>query len=234
MVSERTVIRMLLNCHNLNTIVSVFLDSWQYILTELIVCAHLFGILSHSDMALVYKQRRLVGLELCLLPFIRFGIPNLCREYLCLLILNHTSSPSRDTFTHSTVPIYMHLEQIAMLDSFLREFQLPIASLVNTLSAITLALGPAIEVAYQINCSSVRSPFTEHPSTLCLVQAIVFMSVSKIRKFCLSIISQRVEFPQSMVVTSLDSLFVRLKISIIFNQSNMFNFGLGVFSLCLF
>ena len=128
----------------------------------------------------------------------------------------------------------MHLEQIAMLDSLLREFQFPIASIVNTLSAITLALGPAIEVAYQINCSSVRSPFTEHPSTLCLVQAIVFMSVSKIRKFCLSIISQRVEFPQSMAVTSLDSLFVRLKISIILNQSNMFNFGLGVFSLCLF
>ena len=74
MVSERTIIRMLLNGHNLNTIVSVLLDSRQYILTEL----YLFGILRHSDMALVDEKRRLVGLKLGLLPFIRLGVPNLC------------------------------------------------------------------------------------------------------------------------------------------------------------
>ena len=78
MVSERTIIRMLLNGHNLNTIVSVLLDSRQYILTELIVCSYLFGILRHSDMALVDEKRRLVGLKLGLLPFIRLGVPNLC------------------------------------------------------------------------------------------------------------------------------------------------------------
>ena len=84
----------------------------------------------------------------------------------------------------------MHLEEVAMFDSLFRKFQLPIASLIDTLCAITFAFSPSVEVAYKIYCSSIRCPFAEHPSALCFVQTIILMSIGKIRKFCLSIICQ--------------------------------------------
>ena len=53
MIPEGTIIRMLLNGHDLDTIVSVFDNSRKHILAKLIVGPDFLGILRHSDVALV-------------------------------------------------------------------------------------------------------------------------------------------------------------------------------------
>ena len=69
---------MLLDSHHLNGIIAVFLHTWQNVLGEFLVGSHLLGILSHTHMAFVDKQRRLVGLKGFLLEDIGLlGIPYL-------------------------------------------------------------------------------------------------------------------------------------------------------------
>ena len=223
MIAERSVIRMLLNGHNLNAVISVCLDTGQHVLTKLVVRAHLLCVLRHTDVAFIYKQRRLCRLKRLLLPFILLlRIPYLCGEYLCLLVLHHAVTPCRYSFAMTAVPIDVHLVEVAMLDGLSRELQLPVAMLVKALCLILVRFLPSVEVANEINLCGVRSPLTEHPSACGLMQSVIFVSVGKIGKVLLAVVCQVVKFPQRMIMTSLYSVLVRLQVSVILHQSDMF------------
>ena len=223
MIAEGSVIRMFLDGHNLNAVISVCLDTGQHVLTKLVVRAHLLSVLRHTDVAFIYKQRRLCRLKRFLLPFILFlRIPYLCGEYLCLLVLHHAVTPCRYSFAMTAVPIDVHLVEVAMLDGLSRELQLPVAMLVKALCLILVRFLPSVEVANEINLCGVRSPLTEHPSACGLMQSVIFVSVGKIGKVLLAVVCQVVKFPQRMIMTSLYSVLVRLQISVILHQSDMF------------
>ena len=97
-------------------------------------------------MALIDEQRSGVRLEGLLLPLVRLRTPYLRRENLGLLMLNHTVSPCRDTLAFSTFPVHLHLEEVAVLHCLFREFQLPVAGALDTLSTILRAFLPAVEI----------------------------------------------------------------------------------------
>ena len=179
-IAEGSIIRMLLDSHDLNAVVTILNDTWQHLLLELGVGSNLLSILSHSDMALIDEQRSGVWLEGLLLPLVRLRAPNLRREYLGLLILNHTVSPCRDTLAFSTFPVHLHLEEITVLHCLFREFQLPVAGTLDTLGTILRAFLPAVEITDEIDICSIWRPLAEHPSLLRLVQSEVVVSVGEI------------------------------------------------------
>ena len=212
MITEAAIIRMLLNSHHLNGIVAVLLDARQHILSKLLIGTHLLGILTHTHVALVNQQRRLIGLEGLFLPYIRFlWVPHLGRENLRLVILYHTTAPSGNTLTLATVPVYLHLVQLSMLQGFFREFQFPVACSFNTLTAIFLCFLPIVEITNQIDIRSIGSPLTEHPSLRQLMQTKIKMTRGKLRQSLLTVTSQLTYFPQGMIMTATNRAFKRFK-----------------------
>ena len=118
MVAERAIIGMLLDGHDLDAVVSVFDDTWEHIVLELCVGAYLLSVLSHTDVALVDEQRIDIGLEFFLLPYVRLlRVPHLCGEDFGVLVLHHASGPCGDTLPLASVPVHMHLIEVAVLDS---------------------------------------------------------------------------------------------------------------------
>ena len=166
MITERTIVRMLLNSHHLNAIITILDDTRQHILTELIVCAHLLRILSHAYMALVDKQRTFLWFEVLLFEIIFLsGVPYLSRKDVRLFVLHNATTPSRNTLTLATVPLYLHLVKLTMLQVAFAQLQFPVTSTLNTLTFKLLILLPIIKITNQINLRSIRGPLTEHPST---------------------------------------------------------------------
>jgi ABC-type dipeptide/oligopeptide/nickel transport system ATPase component len=85
--AKGAIIRMLLDSHNLNAVVTILDDTWQHILLKFCISANLLSILCHTDMTFIDEQRCHIWSEGFLLPFIWFRIPNLSRENLGLVVL---------------------------------------------------------------------------------------------------------------------------------------------------
>ena len=221
-IAEGSIIRMLLDSHDLNAVVTILNDTWQHLLLKLSVGTNLLCILSHSDMALIDEQRSGARLEGLLLPLVRLRAPYLRRENLGLLILNHTVSPCRDTLAFSTFPVHLHLEEITVLHCLFREFQLPVAGTLDTLSTILRAFLPAVEIADEIDICSIWRPLAEHPSLLRLVQSEVVVSVGEIAERNLAVTGKLVEFPKRMLMSSYDSRLKVCQIWIVLHESDMF------------
>ena len=223
MIAERTIIWVLLNSHYLNTVVTILDYTRQDILAELVICAHLLGIFAHSDVALIYEQRVLVWLERLLFPLILLlWSPNLSRENLCLLVLHHSISPCRYALALSTVPLNVHLEQVAVLHCFLREFQFPVACTLNALCLVFLVFLPVVEITNKIYLSCIRCPLAEYPSSACVaMKTIINIAVCKVVKSLLAVLRQLVYLPCSMVVTSTNSVFERFQIAVVLHETYM-------------
>jgi hypothetical protein len=73
MISKRAIIRMLLDGHQLKAIVAIGYNPRKHIQAKLIICAHLFGVLTHADMAFVDEKRVLVGAKTFFLELIGLG-----------------------------------------------------------------------------------------------------------------------------------------------------------------
>ena len=172
---------MLLDSHHLNGVVAVLFYTRQHILGEFLVGADFLGILSHSHVALVNQQRRLVGLESLFLPLVGFlGVPHLRRENLRLVVLHYATAPSGNTLAFSPIPLHLHLVKLAVLQGFFAEFQLPVVGTGNTLATVLFGLLPVIEVANQIDVGSVGRPLTEHPALGQLVETEIQVTGSKV------------------------------------------------------
>ena len=216
---------MLLYSHDLYAVVAIGYHAWQHVLTKLIVCAHTFTILRHAYMTLINEQRRLTWAELLFLPYIWLaGVPYLCREYLCLLILHYTGSPCRNTLARPSFPVDVHLIQVAMFHGFFAEFQLPVACPWNTLGLISFLFLPAIEVAYEEYACGIWGPLSEHPPTGFLVQTIIIVAIGEVGQCTLAITRKLIQFPQRMVVPACYRTLKRLKIRVVLHYTYMFGF----------
>ena len=118
MITERTIIRMFLNSHNLNGIISFLRNTGQHHTTEFVVTANFLFIRSHTDMTFINHQRISLCTEHLLSEPVRIlRFPDLCTEYLCLLILYHTVGPCRYAFSFTAIPTDFQFIQITMLYS---------------------------------------------------------------------------------------------------------------------
>ena len=221
-VAEGAVVRMLLDSHDLDAVVTVLNDTWQHVFLEFRVGAHLLGILSHSDVALVDEQRSGARLEGLLLPLVRFRAPHLCRENLGLLVLNHTVGPCRDSLAFSAFPVHLHLEEVAVLHRLLRHLELPVACALDALGAIFRRFLPVVEVTNQIDVGSIRCPLAEHPTLLGLVQSEVVVSVGKVAERNLTVAGKLAQFPECMFMTAYDGWLKVCQVWVVLYQSYMF------------
>ena len=174
---------MLLNSHYLYAVISLLDDAWKDVLTEFSISAYFLGILSHTNVALVDKKRCSIWLKGLFLPLIfLFRSPYLSREYLCLIILYHTTNPCRNTFTLTTRPLYKHLVKVTMFQSRLRKFYLPVLSILILLEGILRGFLPVVEIADEEDFCCIRCPLTENPLTfLCAMQTIIEIACCKVR-----------------------------------------------------
>ena len=193
----------------------------QDVVLELRIGTYLLGILGHTHVALIDEQRVLLGLEVLFLPDVRFRIPNLSGEYLRIVVLHHAAAPCWDALALATVPLHLHLIELAVLNGLLRELQLPVASTLNALAPEFLILRPVVEVADQIDVSSIRSPLTEHPALRKFMKSEIEMTRSKICQFLLSVLCQLVQFPECMVMTSADGTLEGLQPRVVLHQAYM-------------
>ena len=196
MVAEGTIIRMLLDSHDLNGIITVLCNARQHIVLELCICSYFLCILTHADVALVDEQRILLGLEARFFPHIGHGrIPHLGREDFCIVVLHHATTPGRYPLAFASIPFHLHLIELPMLEVFVAQAQLPVASAFNALATVVLIFLPVVEIANEIDIGRIGSPFTEHPSTAQLMKSEIEMTGSKVRKFLLAVLRQLVQFP---------------------------------------
>src|SRR5574344_22591 len=170
MIAERTVIRMLLYGHNLYTVVTVLDDTGKYVFFEFTIGTDLFSILRHTYMTFVYHKRSDIRFEFLFLECIcRFGIPYLCREYFGIIILNYSLGPCRYTFSFTSVPVDMHLIQVAMFHRILTQLDFPVACPGYTFQFILIRFYPVVEITDKINIRGIGSPLAKHPSFISLM-----------------------------------------------------------------
>ena len=128
-ITKATIIRMLSNRHNLNAVVAIGNYAWQHILAKFVISTYFLGILCHTNVALVDKERSTFRTEVYLFPFISlFRTPYLCAKNLCIFVLHHTLCPCRHAFTLSPIPMNRQFIQVKMLQHLRRKFQFPITS----------------------------------------------------------------------------------------------------------
>ena len=128
MIAEGAVVRMFLNSHYLDGVITVGRDARKCLLPEFIVCAESFLILCHTDMALIYKERLHIRGEFLYLEFVRLlRIINFGRENLCHVVLHYSCGVSRDSFPLAAIPADKHLVEVSVVEGILGKTQLPIA-----------------------------------------------------------------------------------------------------------
>ena len=136
-IAKRAIIGMFLYSHHLNAVVSILDDTRQHIVLKLRIGSNLFCILPHAYVTLINEQRALLGLEVLFLEFVfLLWIPNLCREYLCVIVLNHAAAPCRNAFAFATIPTNLHLVEVAVLHGLFRQLQFPVARALNALALV--------------------------------------------------------------------------------------------------
>ena len=184
MVSEAAVVWMLLDGHDLDAVVTIFVYAGQDVLTELVVRSHAFLVLCHTDMAFVDEQRRGIRAEFLHLPLVGFltGHPHLCREYLRIGILHHTGSPCGYAFALSPFPTDEEFVQLSVLQALGRQFDFPgTVALGDAFHRITRFGFPVVEFADDINLGGVGSPLTQEPFLVLKMQSEVQVTRSEIR-----------------------------------------------------
>ena len=225
MIAEAAIVRVLLDSHNLNGIVTVSLYAWQNVLFELSVSADLLSILCHTDMAFIDEQRIDVRLEVVIIPLEGlFRIPDLCGEDFGLFVLHNTRCPSGNTLAAAAVPVNLHLEEVAVLHCLLRQVDFPVAGTRNLLEAIRFFFLPAIEIANQEDSGSIWCPLTENPTIISLVKTKIEVTRSKFRKRTFAVLCELVDLPDCMVMTTMNCALEWFKPRIICHQTDVFNF----------
>ncbi len=108
---------MFLDSHKLYCVVAILGDTGQHVTAEFVVGADTLLVLAHADVRLVDEKRLGVGGEFLYLELIgMFRSVDLGREDLGVVVLNHAARVGGQTFAVATIPIYMELEEVSVVD----------------------------------------------------------------------------------------------------------------------
>ena len=181
LIAERTVIRMLLDAHQLDGVIPQLGNAGQDIRPELIERRHPAVLHAHAHMRLV-NQRMLDGRGFRIFPLVPFfRFPHLRRKQLGHVVLHHPPHISRNPFTGSSLPFYPQLIEHPVPQRLRRQPQFPHAAR-QRLQAECLTPLPSVRFPNQVNCRSVGRPFAEHPALLRPMQTKIQMIVENVRQ----------------------------------------------------
>ena len=175
LIAERAVVRVLLQRHNLQNVVSQGLDPWKHGSPELLEAGHflLFG--AHAYVTLVNQRMRALA-RIAVFPLVWFRIPNLGTEDLRFRVLHHPRRICRKPFSSTSGPLYPELVQISVMKADSRQPDLPV-TLAHRLQGITVGALPIVEFPDKIDTAGIRRPFAQNPFGSFLMQRVVKMVV---------------------------------------------------------
>ena len=155
---------MLLNSHNLYSVITILRHTRQHVLPELIIGTNFLLIRTHTNMAFINQKGRFFRLKFPVFKFIwDLWIPYLGTKDLCFRILNYPTYPSRNTLARTAIPLNQQLEQVTMTQKLFGQRYFP-----NTIrflfQLIFFILLPIVERTDQINSCGVGGPFPEYPT----------------------------------------------------------------------
>ena len=217
MVSERAVIGVLLDGHDLDAVIAQFVNTRQHISTELFVGIHFLLLGGHTDMAFVdIETAFLFDFLSAMFPLV-FGFgPHLSREDLRLLILHDAADVRRDTLSVTAVPFDEQFVHLAVRHGVLRQDRFP-HTVADGLETIGFVLGPVIHIALDIDGGGIRCPFAEHPSFIGMMKTEIEVTGSPLGKGFAS--GQFRLFIAGIVSAGLKGAFVGLQIRIVLDDS---------------
>lgn len=95
MISERCVIGVLLNSHELNVVVACFLNTVEIVVCKITVCAHATKLLGHANMCFINSHTLFWCLDWSFVSPHKFlfGIPPEAIIEECLRVLNRHTRP---------------------------------------------------------------------------------------------------------------------------------------------
>ena len=118
LISEGTIIRMLLKSHYLQRIIAHISHMRQYILCKIPERGNSQLLPCHTYMGLI-DERILHLLRKFMFPLIWFlRSPYLCSKQICLFVLDTSCCICRQTLALSAIPFHIPFEQIAMFHTF--------------------------------------------------------------------------------------------------------------------
>ena len=171
MVSERTVVRVLLDSHYLDAVITQFGDTRQYVTTELLVRIDFLLLGRHTNMTFVDIQPAFLFEFLTFVLPLELGfVPYLGGEDFRLLVLYHAAHIRRDTLSVTAVPLHEQFVHLTVLHSTLRQLGFPHA-VTNRLQTIVLVFLPTVHVAFDVDGGRIRCPLTKHPTLFGVMQA---------------------------------------------------------------
>ena len=101
---------MLLNGHNLDSVISQVDDAWQHLGAEFIIGANRLLLLRHADVALIDEQRVAAWLETACAPLIGLlGRPHLSGKDMGRGVLHHARGVGRDALALASAPVHDEL-----------------------------------------------------------------------------------------------------------------------------
>ena len=177
LIAERSIVRMFLEGHYLEGVISQIGHLRQHIQAEFLKCSDLFLFRCHTDMAFIDKRMSpLAGSRV--LPFVFFErIPYLGTEGLGNRVLDGTCQISRKSLCTTAFPLDVKFVQGSVFKEHCRKDNLPVSAS-QRLQSISFSALPVIELTYQIYLRSIGCPLAEYPVALAVtMQAIVHMIV---------------------------------------------------------
>ena len=206
LIAERSVIRMFLKSHYLESIIPEISNLRKDIESEFLECTHLLLLCGHSYMAFVNERMRTPAGP-AVLPLIRLRIPHLGTELLCDRILHGSGRISRDSFRTAARPLDVQLIKRTVVKKHLRQHNLPVTT-AKRLQCIRLTAFPVIEITYKVYLCGVRGKLAEHPVTfIILMHAIIDMIVYSFRQR--TIYGIPLLKVKNHLVTPVDDVFIR-------------------------
>ena len=179
LIAKGTVIRMLLNCHQLYCIVAKFPDARQYIVREFPVCADSFPVLAHTDMRLINQRRiRFLFDKLRVRPGILLRIPYLCAECFGFILHCHACAVGRqpcEPFLAAADPQFHKLPVFQAVRSLQRYLPYAVFSPVKRMALLI----PFIEFTEKVHFVGAGHPFPEDPSGPRTVKTEIQIAVGK-------------------------------------------------------
>ena len=206
-IAEGTVIRVLLQGHDLQGVVAQLFHARQDILPEFLERAHLFLLRRHADVAFVDERIRAFA-GMAVLPDIRLGrVPHLGAEHLGYVVLNHAGGVGRQALSPAAGPFDVQLVQLPVPEEQGGNLEFPVAA-AQGFEGIAVRAFPVVEIADQEDFVGVGCILAEHPGTVCaLVQAVEHVVVHGIFQFAVA--GNVLERLPDMLVPGVDGVLVR-------------------------
>ena len=177
LVAERTIVRMLHNRHELNSVISGLLYVWQDVIRELPVGCDAVVLARHSDVGLV-NQRGFIALKTIIGPVIVLHIPDLAAPALGVPVLSNPECVYGDVLREVAAVVYYRHNTASRLKGVTRQEYFPVAVIEFIERGIRPV--PVVEISCEIELVCARSPLAVHPASFFLMKAIIFMRIRKV------------------------------------------------------